>query len=126
MNHQFNLNQYSQLNTIPAVVGILFAVSAGVQFLDVSVTIGVVGYSFDPAHAMMVSLGALVVAFASSETKDWRYYDRHEQAVVGLAVVLIVGTEYVVEVSDAIANNAPVAGFVAFAVSMAAWGVLSR
>ena len=121
------LRSYSQLNTIPAVLGILFAISAGVQFLGAQISIAVpMTYSFDPAHAMLVSLGVLVLAFASSETKDWRYYDAWEQVTVGLAVVVMVGQEYITEISEFIASNDPVTGVAAFVLSMAAWGVLAR
>lgn len=123
---QSMLGQYTQLNTIPAIVGIIFAVAAGVQFLDVTITIGIVSYTFDPAHAMFVGFGALVVAFASSDTKDWRFYDTWEQGLVAVAVVLMISGEYVAEVATILSNNQPVAGIIAFAISMAAWGVLAR
>lgn len=120
------LKPYTQLNTIPALVGIVFAVAAGVQFLDVTLTVGLLSWTFQASHAMFIGMGALVVAFASSDTKDWKHYDTWEQAVVALAVVLMVSGEYISEVATLLSNNQPVAGIVAFALSMAAWGVLAR
>ena len=124
--HMSAFEDYTQLNTIPAVAGIAFAVSSAVQFLDASISIGAVDWTFEPAIAMVVSLGALIVAFASSDTRDWRHYDQWEQAVVAVGAALIPATEYVVEVSDFIAQNDPVAGLGAFLLSFAAWGVLAQ
>lgn len=120
------ISDYTQLNTAPALSGIAFAVAAAVQFLDTTITIGLFDYTFDPAHAMVVSLIVLVIAFASSDTNDWRQYESWEQGLVAVAVFVMVGAEYLVEVSDALANNEPHMGLGAFLVSMAAWGVLSR
>lgn len=123
------LSNYTQLNTIPALTGILFATGAAVQFLGASITIAPaadMSYTFEASHALLVSLVTLVIAFASSDTKDWRYYETYEQATVGVAALFMVGAEYLVEISDLITNNEPTMGIVAFVVSMAAWGVLAR
>lgn len=117
---------YTELNTIPAIMGILFATASGVMFLDATVTLGVIDYTFSASHSLLVGMFAMIVAFASSETNDWRHYESYEQGIVVVATVLMVGSEYVVEISDMIANNSPVAGVIAFAVSVAAWGVLAR
>jgi hypothetical protein len=122
-------SNYTQLNTIPALSGIAFAVASAVQFLGATFGIAPsadLAYTLDPTHALLISLVALVVAFASSDTTDWRYYETYEQGIVALAVGLMIGQEYLAEVQDLLANNAPVAGIVAFAVTMAAWGVLAR
>lgn len=121
-----SLKQYSQLNTIPALSGILFAIASGVQFLGASISLEIPSYTFDPAHALLVALAVLVVAFASSDTKDWRYYESWEQVTVGVAIFVMVGAEYLTVVSDFIANNDPVAGMAAFIISMLAWSVLAR
>lgn len=120
------LSDYTQLNTIPALSGVLFAVASAVQFLGASISLATPQYTFDPAHALLTSLVVLVVAFASSDTKDWRRYETYEQGIVAVAVVTMVGSEYITEISDLIANNSPTAGILAFMISMAAWGVLAR
>ena len=119
------LDDYTQLNTLPAVTGVLFAVASSVQFLGAQISLATPSYTFDPAHAMLVSVLMLVLAFASSETKDWRHYDPMEQGVVGAAAIAIVGGEYVTEINDLVmTSTATQVG--AFALSMVAWGVLSR
>jgi hypothetical protein len=75
---------------------------------------------------MIVSLMALVIAFASSDTKDWRYYETWEQGVVAVAVFLMVGMEYLTEVQNLVTSNDPVGPLIAFGLAMAAWGVLAR
>lgn len=124
-NSKSILSDYTQLNTLPAVTGVLFAVASSVQFLGATVSLSTPAYTFDPAHAMLVSLLMLVVAFASSETKDWRHYDEWEQGVVGVAAITLVGTEYVPEIADLVmSSQGTQVG--AFVLSLAAWGVLSR
>ena len=124
--HSNLFKNYTQLNTIPAIVGIVFAVSAAVQFLQAEIMLGLIDYSFDPAHALIVSVFALVVAFASSDTKNFQHYETWEQALVGLAVVVMVSAEYTTTGADFLVENEPHAGLLAFLVSMAAWGVLAR
>lgn len=128
MSFNFNntVRSYSQLNTIPALSGILFAVSAAIQFLGAEISLAIPSYTFDPNHALLVSLAVLVIAFASSETKDWRYYETWEQVTVGIAVVVMIGAEYTTTVAEFLTNNDPVAGMAAFLISMAAWSVLAR
>lgn len=118
--------QYSQLNTVPAMVGIAFAAASSVQFLDATLTFGLLNYTFEANHAMVVSLVALIVAFAASDTKSFEHYSREEQGVVALGALLIVGNEYVTQISDFIVQNEPVAGVAAFGITVAAWGVLAR
>lgn len=114
------------IRTVPALAGLVYAAAAAVQFLQAEVTFGAFGYTFNPAHAMLVSLAALVIVFASSETKNWSMYDGWEQATVGVAILIMVTQQYVPLVSTSIANNQPWAGAVAFMTGMVAWGVLAR
>lgn len=120
------MQDYSQLNTVPALSGILFAISAAVQFLGATVSLKIPSYMFNPGHALFVSMGVLILAFASSDTKDWRYYETWEQVTVAVAVVTMVGAEYITTISDFIATNDPVIPIAAFILSLAAWSVLAR
>lgn len=120
------LRDYSQLNTIPALSGVAFALASAVQFLGGTFALTTPTYTFDPGHAMIVSLMALVIAFASSDTKDWRYYETWEQGIVAVAVFLMVGMEYLTQVQNLVTSNDPVGPLIAFGLAMAAWGVLAR
>lgn len=123
------MDAYRDLNTIPALFGILFAVAAAVQFLGATISIAPtadLSYTLEGMHAIGLSGVSLLVAFASSDTKDWQHYEPWEQGTVLIAVVAIVGAEYVTEISDFLVNNQPYTGVAFFAVGMMAWGILSR
>jgi len=121
------VENYTQLNTIPALVGILFAVSSGVQFLGMTVAIQYpISYSFPTEHALIVSLVALVVAFAASDTRSYEFYKSWEQLTVVIAVAAMISAEYFAEVQSMVTNNQPWAGTALFIVSVVAWAILSR
>ena len=123
------LDQYKNLNTIPALAGILFAVSAAVQFLNATVSVAPsadLAYSFAGTDALLVGIVSLLVAFASSESRDFTYLETWEQAAVAVTVAVMVGMEYTTEVADIMANNQPASGIVAFLVGMVAWGILAQ
>jgi len=114
------------IKTVPALAGLIYAAAAAVQFLDATIALGVLDWQFQTDHAMLVSLAALVVAFASSETKNWSNYDAWEQAIIGLAILIMVSHQFVSPVTTGIANNQPLTGAFAFMSGMVAWGVLAR
>ena len=120
------VHNYMELNTIPALAGIIFAVAAGIQFLDLQITLGIMDYTPTEMQAMIAGLAMLVVAFASSETQSFDRYQRWEQITVGVAGVLIVGAQYVDTVGTWLVDYDPHFGAAAFVISMAAWAVLSR
>lgn len=121
------LNDYKNLNTIPALLSIVFAVASLYQFGGISeVHIAWFDYALSTHHAMLVSLGVLVVAFASSETKEFRNYEDWEKALIAAGPLLIVSHQYVDYVNDLIVNNEPTAGVLAFLIAVAAWGVAVR
>jgi hypothetical protein len=114
------------IRTVPALAGLVFAAASAVQFLDAQIALGVLDWSFKPALALVVSLGSLLVAFASSNTRDWEHLENAEQATVAVALLIMLTHQYTPTVETAIANNQPWAGFVAFMSGMIAWGVLAR
>lgn len=114
------------IDTVPAIAGLVYAAAAAVQFLDAQIALGVLDWTFKPGMAMVVSLAALVVAFASSETRNWQCYDNYEQSLIGLTLLIMVLHQYSPTVETAIANNQPLTGFTAFGLGMISWGVLSR
>ena len=121
------LSDYAHLRTIPALLGIVFSLSSLYQFGGISqVNLTWLDYTLTSEAAMMGSLLVFVVACASSETKDFDYYDGWEKALVAAGPVLIVVHQYVGAISTFIANNSPVAGMLAFLITLTSWGVAVR
>ncbi|WP_336135559.1 hypothetical protein [Natronomonas amylolytica] len=121
------LRDYAQLNTVPALLSIVFAVASLYAFGGVSeIHLEWFNYTLTAEHSTIFSLAVLAVAFASSETREFQNYERWEQIMIALAPVLIVGNQYTNFVSDFIATNAPAAGIAAFLITVASWGVAVR
>lgn len=70
------VSDYANLRTVPAILGIAFALASLYQFGGVA-TLEFTwrSYTLQSGHAMLVSLGTMVVAFALSETKSFDYYE---------------------------------------------------
>ena len=121
------VNDYANLRTIPAFLGIIFGLSSLYQFGGVAtLEFTWLSYTLTTEHAMFVSLGTYAVAFASSETKSLEYYENWEKGVIAAGPILIVGQQYIGFISDMIANNGMAGGVVAFVIALASWGVAVR
>lgn len=124
---QRKVDEYSNLRTIPAVMGLAFALASLYQFGGIAVVeLPWLGYTLTSEHAVFVSMGALTVAFASSETRSFASYDTWEQALIAAGPLLIIGHQYVPEVTDLIAQQGDIGGMIAFAISLTSWGVVGR
>jgi len=120
------VSDYSRLRTVPAMLSIVFALASLYQFGGISqVNLTWLDYTLSAQHAMLVSLGTLVVAFASSETKQFDSYEDWEMAVIAAGPLLIVTYQYIPEITDLV-NGSDITQAVAFMVSIAAWGVAVR
>jgi len=96
------VSNYSNIRTIPAMVSAAFIALSLYQFgaIDpISFNWGI-GYTFAPSHGAFGSLGAYLIAFMSSETKDFQYYDDWEKVVIFLGPVLSFGWHYIPTVSE--------------------------
>lgn len=121
------MDDYANLRTIPAFLGIFFALASLYQFGGIAtVELTWLSYTLTTQHAMLASLGTYAVAFASSETKSFEHYENWERGMIAAGPVLIVGHQYVPFVTDAIANNSPAGGILAFVVALGSWGVAIR
>ncbi|MHB9287403.1 hypothetical protein ACKVMT_10250 [Halobacteriales archaeon Cl-PHB] len=121
------LNDYKNLRTIPAILGIVFAVASAYQFGGISeVHVTWAQYTLTSQHAMMASMATFLVAFASSKTKSFEYYERWEQVAIAAGPLLIVAHHYLAEVNSFVANNSPTAGIMLFMISIASWGAAVR
>jgi hypothetical protein len=122
------VNDYKNLRTIPALLGIFFAVASMYQFggIETFKILWGINYTLTTEHAMFLSLGTYVVAFASSETKQFEAYEDWEKAVIAAGPALIVGHQYVTWVSDQFAAHDPLLPIVGFLLAVASWGVAVR
>lgn len=122
------VSDYSHLRTIPAMLSIVFALASMYQFggFGADLTLAWVGHTVTDQQAVLASLGALAVAFASSETKSLEMYEDWEKALIAGGPALIVAHAYVPEVTNFIANAGTLGQVTAFAVTVAGWGVAVR
>jgi hypothetical protein len=122
------VGDYSQLKTIPAMLGILFTLSSLYQFGGISeVHLAWIDYTLTTEHAMMVSLGTFLVAFASSETKSFERYDDWEKGFIAAAPGLVLLYEVTQFVPDLLLGlGDPLGPMLGFLVTVAGWGVAVR
>ena len=123
------VNDYANIRTIPAMMSVIFALASLYQFGGISdVTLawigGSGGYTLTGEHAVIASMGAYVVAFMSSETKQFEHYANWEKVAIVLAPAVILGQQYVTEVNDFLTSlGDPLGMQLAFFVTIVAWGV---
>ena len=120
------MNDYLNLRTLPAAIGIVFAVASLYLFGAISgLTFGWgIEYQITDSHALWVSLGAYLLAFASSETRDFAHYERWEQVMIAAGPGLMVLSQHWTWLVDQMAANSPHFAIVAFLISFASYGVL--
>lgn len=118
------LRKYAEIRTIPALLTVAAVLAAMYSFGGISqFTITWVDYTVTTEHALIAGLITYVVAFASSATKRFENYELWEEALIAAGVGGLVANEYVVEVSDWVANSDPLGGFVLFMLFLAGWTV---
>ncbi|AFD03988.1 VP4 [Halorubrum pleomorphic virus 2] len=121
------VEDYTQLNTIPALLSVAFVAAGLYQFGGISdITLTWISYTLTAQHATFVSLGVYVVAFMSSETRDFAYYEQWEQVLIAAGPLLIVGYQYVPQIADIVNTTSNLGPIAAFLVTVAAWGVAVR
>ncbi|MFY4815488.1 hypothetical protein ACOJIV_22735 [Haloarcula sp. AONF1] len=121
------LSDYTHLRTIPALASVVFVVAGLYQFGGISsVDLTWLNYTLTTEHATLVSLGVLVLAFMSSETKDFASYDGTERMLIAAAPVIILGYQYVPFVTDLINTTSNLGPMVAFLLTLVSWAVAVR
>ena len=120
------MNDYLNLRTLPAAIGIVFAVASLYLFGAISgLTFGWgIEYQITDTHALWVSLGAYLLAFASSETRDFDHYENWEKGIIAAGPALMVASQHWTWLYDTMAANSPHFAIVAFLISFASYGVL--
>ena len=121
------LSDYTHLRTLPALLSVVYLLAGLYQFGGISeVMLTWIDYTLTAEHATLVSLGAFAIAFASSETKDFQYYEQWEQVAIFAGPLLIIGYQYVPQIADIVNTSSNVGPIVAFLVTVGAWGVAVR
>lgn len=118
-------SDYLNVRTVPATLSVLFIIAGLYQFGGISqVTFPWINYTIQQSHAVLISLGALVIAFMSSDTRDFQRYEMWEQVIIGAGPIVILGYEYVQFVTDFINGlGDPLGMQLAFLVTVLAWFV---
>jgi len=122
-------SDYAQFKTVPALVSTLFIMLSMYQFggIDpVSFNWGL-NYTFQPAHAALGSLGAYMIAFMSSDTKDFQYYETWEQLLIAAGPVVIFGWHYIPAIETWLLKlGDPLGAQLAFLLGVVSWIVGMR
>lgn len=122
------LSDYARLNTLPAFLGIVFAVSSLYAFgglQDITLLWGY-DYTLTGEHAFFAALATYVLAFASSDTKSFDEYADWEMGMIAAGPVILAAHQYSTTVSDMFVNNDPHLSMIAFAVVFVGWGIAIR
>lgn len=120
-------NDYANLRTIPALLGIVFAMSSLYQFGGIAtLEFTWFSYTMTAEHATFISLAAYGLAFASSETKQIENYQTWEKLLIGSGPVLIMGYQFTEIVASFVNTSGNFGGIAAFLLVVASWGVAVR
>lgn len=122
------MHDYSQLRAVPALLGIVFGLASLYQFGGISeVTIEWFNYELTSEHGMFVSLGVLVVAFMSSQTKQFENYETWEQVLIAASPGLIIAHHFSDTANDIIMTTSdPWSQVGAFVICLAGYGAAMR
>lgn len=122
------MHDYSQLRSVPALLGMLFTVLSLYQFgaFGDSMVIAWFDYTVDSSHVMFGSLGIYALAFMSSETKAFENYEQWEQGFIVASPGLIFTYEYVGFVADLVNSMDPWTQILGFLIAAGGYGVAMR
>ena len=122
------LEDYTQLNTIPALLSVAFVAAGLYTFGGISdiTIVWLSNYSLTGTHALGISLGVYAVAFMSSETRDFAHYEDWEKVLIAGGPALMIAYEYWQPATDLINTTSNLGPIAAFLVTVAAWGVAVR
>lgn len=117
------------LRQLPPLIGMLFGVLSAWTFggLVGPITVGWgVDYTLTTNHAIVGSLVAFVLAFASSQTREWKNYAGWEKVVIGAGVALIPAYPHWAWLQDQFAVYDPLASVLGFVLTVIAFGLATR
>ena len=122
------VSDYANMRTLPALLSLAFVAASLYAFGGISeFTLTWVDYTISTEHTVLISLGAYAAAFASSETRQFQSYDQWEQVAVALGPAVILGYEYVPQVTDFITGlGDPLGMQLAFVATIVSWAVATQ
>ena len=126
------MNDYANIRTLPAALSVAFIVASLYQFGGISdVTLtwlgGTGGYALTAEHAVIASMTAFTVAFASSQTREFDAYETWEKMAIAAGPAVIIGEQYTAEVTNLLTDLGDPLGYqIAFVLTVIAWGVAVR
>ncbi|SDM46985.1 hypothetical protein SAMN04487949_1770 [Halogranum gelatinilyticum] len=123
------LKNYGELKTLPATLSVAFIAASLYQFGGISdiTLVWLSNYTLTGTHSIIVSLGAFLVAFMSSETKSFERYEDWEKIAILAGPGVILGYEYVTEVADFLTGiGDPLGMQLAFLATLVSWAVAVR
>lgn len=88
-------SDYGTLRAIPAGLGVIFGMATLYLFGAFAVVeLAWFDYTIQTTHAMGASLGVMLVAFMSSETRSLPHYEDWEKALIAYAPSSTIAYEY--------------------------------
>ena len=122
------VSDYARLNTLPAMLSVVYILAGLYQFGGIStVDLTWLDYSLTTQHSVIASLGTMLIAGFSSETRSFDGYEDWEMVVIALGPAVILGHEYTTEVTDVLMELGDPTGLqVAFFLTLASWAVAVR
>jgi len=119
------VSDYMNIRSLPAMLSVAFVAASLYQFGGVTtVELPWLSYTLTTQHSLLISLGAFAAAFASSETKQFEYYEVWEKVAIALGPAVILGNEYLPAVNDFLTSlGDPLGMQLAFLATVVSWGV---
>ncbi|MFY4811293.1 hypothetical protein ACOJIV_01090 [Haloarcula sp. AONF1] len=119
------VSDYMNIRSLPAMLSVAFVAASLYQFGGITtVELPWLSYTLTTQHSLLISLGAFAAAFASSETKQFEYYEDWEKVAIALGPAVILGNEYLPAVNDFLTSlGDPLGMQLAFLATVVSWGV---
>ncbi|MFC7239170.1 hypothetical protein ACFQS4_13195 [Saliphagus sp. GCM10025317] len=122
------LNDYANMRTLPAALGMFFGLLSLFQFGAISgdITFAWIDYTLTTEHAALGSIVIYAVAFMSSETTSFDHYQDWEKALIAGSPIVVLGHEYVQPVTDLVNTSEPLTQILAFLIAMGGLAVATQ
>jgi len=119
-------SRYANLQQLPAIFSGVFVICSlyalgAISGFSVN---WFVDYTITSEHATLATLGAFGIAFLSSETKSFEYYETPEKVAIAAAPASIAAWEWVAEFQDwMVSLGEPTGAVIVFVIGVVGWMV---